>query len=450
MLPNHLLASRSFKQGFSYLNPRSLLLFTTFFLTACSSTTNDNISQSTHSHGGNSHSHLESAKTTPSTSQINLSQFNRSAMVKEPEVVSCTLENGDKAECAKLVVKYLPDNIAIGPFCPDTLSDEGGIWKWDGDEEGLYRVDETFLRMLDAQGYSFYDEDGKVHITNNATTPPEYDHSCINVVADKKVTMTLLIPTEPVMADEVSNLGVVSKVGISVSGVPIFSDAPSVLETGHMPVLDTCSGHVDPGGWYHYHGTASDIDTVYDHEDVTAGCNLSQSSSALFGYAFDGFGIYGSTDENGKTPTDLDTCHGHVGYVPGKPKELYHYHASKDFPNLPECLVGVVAKNNFSTTAEAGVGAAQSDRNGPPSSGPQGQSKEGQQQGMQSQNGQQGTPPGFDDAAEKLGISTEALLNAMQEAGGPRADLANVAKALGITEAELKAALPEPPGRQRN
>jgi hypothetical protein len=359
-------------------------------------------------------------------------------MVEDPEVVSCTLENGDRTTCAKLVVKYLPDNIKIGPFCPDTLSDEGGIWKWDGNEEGLYRVDEVFLRMLDAQGYSFYDDDGKVHITNNAITPPEYDHSCINVVADKEVTMTLLIPTEPVMADEVSNLGVVSKVGISVSGVPIFSDAPSVLQTGHMPVLDTCAGHVDPGGWYHYHGTASDIDTVYDHEHVTADCDLPQNASALFGYAFDGFGIYGSTDENGKTPTDLDACHGHVGYVPGKSKELYHYHASKDFPNLPECLVGVVAKNNFSTTAEAGVGAAQSDRNSPPAGGPPGQSKGGQQQG---------TPPEFDQAAEKLGISTEALLNAMQDAGGPRADLAQVAKALGVTEAELKAALPEPPKR---
>ena len=28
------------------------------------------------------------------------------------------MENGDTAKCVKLVVKYLPDNLEIGPFCP--------------------------------------------------------------------------------------------------------------------------------------------------------------------------------------------------------------------------------------------------------------------------------------------------------------------------------------------
>ena len=56
-------------------------------------------------------------------------------------------------------------------------------------------------------------------------------------------------------------------------------------------------------------------------------------------------------------------------------------------------------------------------------------------------------PPGFADAAKKLGVSETQLMQAMDDAGGPNADLAKVAKTLGVTDAELKAALPERPKR---
>ncbi|WP_138936226.1 hypothetical protein [Roseovarius arcticus] len=54
-------------------------------------------------------------------------------------------------------------------------------------------------------------------------------------------------------------------------------------------------------------------------------------------------------------------------------------------------------------------------------------------------------PPGFEDAAAALGISADALMQAMAQAGGPRADLAAVAAALEIEEEDLRAALPPPP-----
>lgn len=60
-------------------------------------------------------------------------------------------------------MKYLPDNLEVGPFCPATLDEAGGIWHWDGDEAGLYRIDGDFLRMLDEQGYTFFNEDGEVY-----------------------------------------------------------------------------------------------------------------------------------------------------------------------------------------------------------------------------------------------------------------------------------------------
>lgn len=83
----------------------------------------------------------------------------------------------------------------------------------------------------------------------------------------------------------------VSKVGVAPDGVPVFSDAPSIQQTGHMPALDTCGGHIDPGGWYHWHATSTDIETVFAQEGVVADCALEQNSAALFGYAFDGFAV---------------------------------------------------------------------------------------------------------------------------------------------------------------
>ena len=51
--------------------------------------------------------------------------------------------------------------------------------------------------------------------------------------------------------------------------------------------------------------------------------------------------------------------------------------------------------------------------------------------------------------AGQLGVSAEALRQAMEAAGGPHADLAEVAKALGVSEQDLRSALPPPQRLQR-
>ncbi|WP_417481930.1 YHYH protein [Maricaulis sp.] len=376
------------------------------------------------------------------SAHIHPDEFAPSAFIEAPETVDCTLEDGSEAQCHRITVGYLPEGLEIGPFCPATLDDVGGIWDWDGENAGLYRVDRAFLIMLDELGYRFFDEDGTVHVVDIATQRPGVDHACINVSADESVEITMLLPVNPVMAETPAMLGVVGKVGVSLDGVPIFSDAPSVLMTGHMPALDTCGGHIDPGGWYHRHATSTDLDTVFESTGVAAHCTLEQDSSAQFGYAFDGFPMFGSTEADGYPAIDLDDCNGHVGMtVLG---ETYHYHASEDFPNLPACLVGVQAQNNFSTTATAGIGATragQDGRNEPPrpmNGGPMNGGPRG---------GPGGPPPGFEQAAESLGITPQALMEALGDPRGGRPDLAAAAVRLGITEGELRAALPPPPGR---
>ncbi|WP_405402716.1 YHYH protein [Paracoccus sp. Ld10] len=348
--------------------------------------------------------------------------FDASAFLGDPQVVDCTLEDGTASTCFEFTVAALPEELEIGPFCPATLDDVGGLWQWDGENPGLYRLDRAFFEMLDAQGFTFYDDTGAVAVTDIRLDQPTADHACLSASLAPDVTMTIRLPMEPRMAQAPTPLGTVAKVGVGLDGVPIFADAPSVLERDHLPALDVCGGHIDPGGWYHWHATATDMATVLENEGVEADCAaVVQNAAAPFGFAFDGYPMFGSTEPDGGVPEGLDACGGHVGTTAHG--ETYHYHASQSFPNLPACLVGVVAQDNFATTAAQGIGAA-NPRGGPggPDAGEM--------------------PPGFDAAAETLGVDPETLFEALNAAGGPEADLSEVAATLGVTEDALRTALP--------
>jgi len=355
---------------------------------------------------------------------INLAYFDSAGLVSEPQVVDCTLQNGVATQCAEFVTKYLPDNLEIGPFCPETLADEGGIWEWDGNEPGLYRLNEDFFTMLKAQGFDFYDADGNIYIGDPAGALVAGVNNCLSATADETIEMTVRIPLQPMMAETPTNLGTVAQVGLGIDAVPIFADAPSVLDRGHLPALDLCGGHIDPGGWYHWHATTTDIDSSFDFEGLDAHCHLDQSASALFGFAFDGYPIYGSVDQDGSSPVDLDECRGHTSATADYPDGVYHYHAGLEFPNLPPCLVGVSAENSFATTASAGVGAG----GGPGGDGP----NDG------GPGGGAGGAPDFAAVAEILGITEQELVDAL---GTPPADLAATAETLDIPLQELESAL---------
>lgn len=365
--------------------------------------------------------------------------FSAGALARAPQVVDCTLENGTAARCVQVVVKYLPDGATIGPFCPATVDETGGLWQWDGPQPGLYRVNGPFLRMLQGLGYAFYGNDGRVHVADPARGRPGVANACLEAALDASVTMTVLLPETPVMARRTTPLGTVGKVGLALDGVPIFSDAPSVLHTGHMPALDTCGGHVDPGGWYHWHATATDIKSVLDREHIDAECARRQAPAALFGYAFDGVPLYGSVDMDGRRPAGLDACSGHMAPTEADPSGSYHYHASLTFPNLPACLSGVQARNNFVTTAKTGIGSREAARR--PPGPPPGRGGRGPGQGPPG-----GLPPGFAEAAKVLGVTPQALGRAVRDHGGRELDFAAAARALGVSEAALRAALPPPPG----
>lgn len=173
----------------------------------------------------------------------------------------------------------------------------------------------------------------------------------------REQTVTLTLPANPTVAAQANCIG--GEVGIMLSGVVIFNafDAEG-RDAGAHEVQDSCDGHPQSSGFYHYH-TLSDCfqDTATGH-------------SALMGYAFDGFGIYGYYGEDGKelTNADLDECHGHTHAIEwdGQVVEMYHYHATHEFPYTVGCFKGNPAVRALS--AEEGQGGGNQPQ-GPQGSG---------------------------------------------------------------------------------
>ena len=155
-----------------------------------------------------------------------------------------------------------------------------------------------------------------------------YDRNPNSIAAQ---TLSFSLPANPTGAASTSCIG--GEVGVAVNGVPIFNafDAGG-RDAGAWEVQDTCQGHPQIQGIYHYHTISDCLDTP--------GVN----PSPLVGYAFDGFGIYGSRDASGTEiqNADLDECHGTTSAVmwQGELVTMYHYVATNEFPYTVGCLRG--------------------------------------------------------------------------------------------------------------
>ena len=120
-------------------------------------------------------------------------------------------------------------------------------------------------------------------------------------------------------------------VGVMLTGVLLFSafDAGG-RDAGAWEVQDSCDGHPQMDGVYHYH-TLSTCITDVGVEDV-------------IGWALDGFPITGPTvgKHDVLTTADLDVCHGITGpvHLDGKTVVTYHYVMTEDFPYSVSCFRG--------------------------------------------------------------------------------------------------------------
>ncbi len=135
--------------------------------------------------------------------------------------------------------------------------------------------------------------------------------------------------------------GVATQTGVvwHVNIAPVsFADHIFVDPIAALPP-DKCFGHPYDTE-YHYHGWSW---RCFPNQGKI------NQHSPLFGYALDGFGIYGPRGDGGKLlkNTDLDICHGHFGMInwDGKLKYMYHYHLNSEFPYGPGCLRGTPIAN---------------------------------------------------------------------------------------------------------
>ncbi len=170
----------------------------------------------------------------------------------------------------------------------------------------------------------------------------------------------------PVNPQQQTNPGCIGgEVGIMLSGIPIFNafDAGG-RDAMAYEVQDSCAGHPQVSGLYHYHGPSSCF------EDSSS----SNQHSALVGYAFDGFGIYGLKGDNGTSlsTADLDECHGHNHSVSweGTQKQIYHYHLTNDFPYSVGCFRGSKAVQGPLGGSPSGAGQQGGQRPSGPPPGP--------------------------------------------------------------------------------
>ena len=122
-------------------------------------------------------------------------------------------------------------------------------------------------------------------------------------------------------------------IGVAINGIPFFNQYNR--EGGdavRLETFDSCCGHPNEIGMYHYHKYPTCIKSPF-HDPKG-------QHSPLIGFMFDGFAIYGPNGDDGKPPTDLDSCNGHWDPVRG-----YHYHVTASYPYLIGAYRGTVVGN---------------------------------------------------------------------------------------------------------
>jgi hypothetical protein len=357
-----------------------------------------------------------------SSGDVDPSKFYDGALTGEAVTVDCTLASGTATSCYQITIAGFPTTrTEIGPFCPSTTSDgadTGGIW-FDGN--ALYDIDGAFIvslaELYDDPSWKLYDETGNVRTTDtaelfeaaiqgafdNGEVDPDTQNLCIQGSIEwldngEPIPVTVEVPVTPLLAAEPTDVGMT--LGVTLDGVRIENSAPvdAILGAYTIAAFDDCGGHINPDDGYHMHATLGCSAT--DGE-------VSDSETAMFAYALDGFAIHEPLDESGEAAAGLDGCNGHTTNELG-----YHYHANHPEENaVLTCFSG-------ETTAAA--------TEGPGAGGP----------------GAGGGAPDFTDAAAALGVTVDELTAAL---GEPPFDLQAAAATLGVSAAELEAALPAPP-----
>ena len=162
------------------------------------------------------------------------------------------------------------------------------------------------------------------------------------------------LPLEPRLAGAITRVPM-GPIGVALNGVVFFNP----FEIGGMNAvegysevwLDSCCGHPQQTGVYHYHKYPSCVKSPFPDDG--------KRHSPILGFAFDGFPVHGPYESAGRLARDLDgdraldSCNGHED-----PSRGYHYHVTPGrFPYILGGYAGVPEPSNNRGLARATTGA---------------------------------------------------------------------------------------------
>lgn len=169
------------------------------------------------------------------------------------------------------------------------------------------------------------------------------------------------LPLEPKLSVKVTRVPM-GPIGMALNGVVFFNP----FEAGGMNAvagysevwLDSCCGHPQQHGVYHYHKYPSCVKSPFPDDG--------KQHSPIIGFAWDGFPIYGPYEEAGvvakdlKGTTALDVCNGHQDKIRG-----YHYHVTPGrFPYIIGGYAGIPEPSNNRGMGRVGEGGIQDNSSG--------------------------------------------------------------------------------------
>ncbi len=156
-------------------------------------------------------------------------------------------------------------------------------------------------------------------------------------------SFTFRLPLVPKLSGAITRLPM-GPIGTALNGVVFFNpfemEGMNAVEGYSEVWLDSCCGHPQQTGVYHYHKYPSCVKSPFPDDG--------KQHSPIIGFAFDGFPLYGPYESEGVMAKDLtksdalDVCNGHIDEVRG-----YHYHVTPGrFPYILGGYAGVAEASN--------------------------------------------------------------------------------------------------------
>ena len=168
---------------------------------------------------------------------------------------------------------------------------------------------------------------------------PGSDYSSAAAIGISPYNLTVQLPKYPKPSNTPNPIASLP-IGVTLTGTVWHFELANASGTAwYNPTsllpIDQCWGH-PYAQQYHLHGYSW---KCFPNQGT-------EGHSPLFGYAFDGFGIYGPRGDDGKMVTNaqLDECHGHSHPVlwDGAVQDIYHYHLNNEYPYSIGCFKGPV------------------------------------------------------------------------------------------------------------